>query len=320
MLDMKPNSLRRLFALVAALALLLSVGVGIAYACSIPVFRYAMERWELTHYDVVVFHRGPLPDGLRKQLDRLDAGTTRANLKIETIEIDGKMSPKRAAMWKKQGDPQLPWMVIRNPDTEDQVPAFYAGAPDIEKIRPWLDSPSRRAIIDRLVKGDSAVFVLLECGDTAKDNKAAEILDTELQKLGKAIKLPELSTEGPQLKTDIPLKVAFSTIRVKRDDVKEEGMIRVLLATEEGLDQVKGPIAFPVFGRGRALCSLYEKDLNKTQLANVTKFLCGECSCQVKELNPGVDLLLTADWPALLEAAGPSRVIPKDIPAPKRKK
>jgi hypothetical protein len=300
--------------------LALGIGVGIAHACSIPVFRYALERWELSKYDVVVFHSGPLADSLRKQLDRIDAGSVRANLKIETVEVGAKMSAKRAEMWKKQGNPQSPWMVIRNPDTDEQTTPFYAGPPDIDKIRPWLDSPSRRTLVDRLAKGDSAVFVLLESGDAAKDDKASELLDAELQKLGKTIKLPELSTEGPQLKTDIPLKVAFSTLRVKRSDAEEEGMVRLLLATEEGLDQVKGPIVFPVFGRGRALCSLYERDLNKTQLANVSKFLCGECSCQVKELNPGVDLLLTADWPAMLEAAGPSRVIPKDIPAPKRKK
>jgi len=318
--NMKPFIRRRAVQVIAIPLLLLGIGVGIAHACSIPVFRYALERWELTKYDVIVFHRGNLKDNLRKQLDRLDAGTVRANLKIDTVDLDSKPSPKRVALWKRQGEVSLPWMVIRNPDAEDQAPVFYAGPPDIDKIRGWLHSPSRGQLVDQLAKGTSAVFVLLECGEEAKDAKAAEMLNEELQKLGKTIRLSQLSSEGPQLKTDIPLKVAFSVLRIKRDDAKEEGMVRVLLATEEGLDKAPGPIVFPVFGRGRALCSIYDKDLNPKQLANVTKFLCGECSCQVKELNPGVDLLLTANWPALLEAAGPSRVIPKDIPAPKRKK
>src|SRR5256885_7319204 len=38
-------------------------------------------------------------------------------------------------------------------------------------------------------------------------------------------------------------------------------LFRSLLNSEEGLGDVKGPIAFPVFGRGRALCSLHDKDL-----------------------------------------------------------
>src|SRR5207244_3277857 len=32
------------------------------------------------------------------------------------------------------------------------------------------------------------------------------------------------------------------------------------------------------------------------QVCKATEFLCRDCSCQVKELNPGVDLLIAADW------------------------
>ncbi len=28
-----------------------------ATACNVPVFRYALERWEADHYEIVVFHR-----------------------------------------------------------------------------------------------------------------------------------------------------------------------------------------------------------------------------------------------------------------------
>src|SRR5947207_1747684 len=30
------------------------------YACNVPVFRYALERWPAANYEVVLFHRGPL--------------------------------------------------------------------------------------------------------------------------------------------------------------------------------------------------------------------------------------------------------------------
>lgn len=307
---------RRGFALTLALCL---VGVGIAHACSIPVFRYALERWELANYEVVVFHKGHLNDDLRKQLDRLDPSRTGANLKVETFDVDAKLPSKRAAFWKRQGNPQTPWVVVRNPDAEDKTPPVYAGAASIEAILPLLDSPARHTIVQRLARGESAVFVLLESGDGPLDAKASDLLETELPRLAKATPIPEQTKDGPQLKFDIPLRVAFSTLKVRRDDPKEAGTVRLLLATEEGLDDVKGPIVFPVFGRGRALCSLYGKDLSKTQLANVSKFLCGACSCQVKDLNPGIDLLLTADWPELLRSAGPARAIPKDDPAPNKK-
>ena len=31
---------------------------GLALACSVPVFRYALERWDASPYALVVFHRG----------------------------------------------------------------------------------------------------------------------------------------------------------------------------------------------------------------------------------------------------------------------
>src|SRR5262249_42605094 len=59
---------------------------------------------------------------------------------------------------------------------------------------------------------------------------------------------------------------------------------------------------FPIFGRGRALCSLEGKALAAKDIEEAARFLCGACSCQVKELNPGVDLLIAADWDELIEA------------------
>jgi hypothetical protein len=93
-----------------------------------------------------------------------------------------------------------------------------------------------------------------------------------------------------------------------------------VLATEEDLDKVKGPILMPVFGRGRLLCTVYGKDLNPTQVTNVVRFLAGECTCQIKDLNPGVDLLIAADWADLLDKAGPPTVKRPDTPPPFRKK
>ena len=42
----------------AGMAVLLSA--AIAAACNVPVFRYALERWQNDLYHVVVFHKGEL--------------------------------------------------------------------------------------------------------------------------------------------------------------------------------------------------------------------------------------------------------------------
>ena len=56
------------------------------------------------------------------------------------------------------------------------------------------------------------------------------------------------------------------------------------------------PLLIPVFGRGRALEVIPARDLDEQLIENMTMFLSGACSCQVKSQNPGFDLLLTADW------------------------
>ena len=77
-----------------------------------------------------------------------------------------------------------------------------------------------------------------------------------------------------------------------------------------------------IFGRGRALDALIGKGINADTIAEAAKFLCGACSCQVKRLNPGVDLLIAANWDTILnaeDAAQPSRKGERvPIPTPKQ--
>jgi hypothetical protein len=73
-----------------------------------------------------------------------------------------------------------------------------------------------------------------------------------------------------------------------------------------------------VFGRGRVLGAWGARDFGDEQIDEICLFLLGACSCQVKQQNPGWDLLLDADWdtalqemgtPALALAAGATRPV-----------
>ncbi len=46
---------------------------------------------------------------------------------------------------------------------------------------------------------------------------------------------------------------------------------------------------------------MFGKDLISANVASCAQFLAGACGCEVKELNPGVDLLMVADWDAIVE-------------------
>ncbi len=82
-------------------------------------------------------------------------------------------------------------------------------------------------------------------------------------------------------------------------------------AAERDLAEAREPIAIPIFGRGRALYAFLGAGLTTANIDQAARFLIGKCSCQVKELNPGVELLFAADWEALVKANAGA---PPDLP------
>jgi hypothetical protein len=272
-----------------------------AAACTIPVFRYALERWELSPYELVVFHRGELAQNHRAVLASLPG---KVNLVVTPIDLDGKVSPVHRKLWEREGaSATLPWAVLRRPDSAGKPSAWsgpLAATPQV------IDSPARQKIVAALSQGDVSVFVLLLSGKRDADDATAALLTRELAKLERLVKLPEQRGEGPRIQLALPLKVAFTVLPLQRDEPDEEMLVNLLLSSEDGLAKVTGPIIFPIFGRGRVLGSLYGKDLDTDNVLEVVSFLCGECSCQVKEMNPGTDLPIAADWAAIFTRIGPA--------------
>jgi hypothetical protein len=302
-----------------------------ARACSIPVFRYALERWQPASYEMFIFHRGPLSPAHRNVVARFERPARPVNLRVQVVDLTNKVAPEVLSLWQKQPPrTTLPHVLVRCAEDEDTAVPHYNGALDEKRIHHLLDSPMRRQIVKLLAQGESAVWVLLESGDRDADDEAARRLRRELARLQKEIKLPEQTQEGPALLTDLPLAVSFPVVRLGRRQAGEESLVQMLLASEEGIDKVKGPLVFPIFGRGRVLCGL---EVQSKEIEEAARFLCGACSCRVKELNPGVDLLLSADWDELLQgdteetpapASGKAPAIPPgekatDVPAKKVK-
>jgi hypothetical protein len=291
-----------------------------APACTIPVFRYALERWELSSYEMIVFHRGPLAAEVRSALGSLPR---QANLVVTPVDLDGKVGSAMYKLWEQHGDSgTLPCVVLRQAGTEDtdaKVRPAWVGPFDARKLRQLVDSPIRRQIVASVGNGSSGVFVVLLSGEQAADDAAVALVKSQLAKLEQLVKLPEQSGEGPRIRLALPLKVSFTVLPVKRDDPAEDGLVHLLLASEDSLSRVRGPIVFPVFGRGRVLGSLYDRDLDADNLFEVVSFLCAECSCQVKELNPGTDLLIAADWAEIFERIGPAPDIGPELPEGSRR-
>ena len=63
---------------------------------------------------------------------------------------------------------------------------------------------------------------------------------------------------------------------------------------------VARPFVFPIFGRGRMIEPLPPEQFETSSVVAACKYMVGECSCVIKALNPGVDLILNTDWRATL--------------------
>ena len=285
-----------------ALAVLLLTAA--APVCSIPVFRYALERWRAAPYPGVLFHEGPLDADARALLRTIDSSGL--NVAIEAVDVAGSLSDEHR---KLRGDAPLPQLVLAYPDQPEAV--AWRGAFSAESVRALSDSPRRRETVKLLTSGTSVVWWLFESGDAAKDAAAADLLTKELARLEKEIQIPVPGPDDPPLRSAVPLKVAFTLLRVPKDAPAEAAFGETLSRARRDWSL---PAAVPVFGRGRALGSLCGSEINADYVSRMAEYVTDACSCEVKELNPGVDLLFAADWEELLDA-GPAPPEP-EIKAP----
>ena len=274
-----------------------------AGACDVPVFRYALERWAPDPYEVIVFHKGSLTPEDRGALDRLrgdlENGTAQANAVLREVDLSAVVHPALEEMWRAQETSGLPWLALRNTKSLQAGEAVWAGRFEPGALAALLDSPARREIARRLLGGDCAVWVLLESGDAQADDAVARLLDAQLRRLENELELPV--PQGGEVEGALELEIAFSFIRMSRSDVAELAFVQMLLQSEWDLAGGSAPLAFPVFGRGRILYALVGDGISADNIREACAFLVGPCSCQIKDLSPGTDLLMTADWDGWLK-------------------
>ncbi len=277
-------------------------------ACSVPVFRYALEAWPAAPYELTVVGDGKLDNRYQALIARLSGKSSPrdsfANLTIRAVDPRADAYQSTPAPGSVVPSEAPVSVVLRYPAQAANRSAIWSGPLSESTVDQILDSPMRRRLVERLVRGDSAVWILLESGDPAQDNAAANVLQTRLEFCQRTLSLPPPDSEpGDNVADSIgtkELKVAFSMLRLARNDSSEEILVRMLLSSEDDLSETKEPMAFPIYGRGRILYALVGKGITSGNIDEACSFLTGPCSCIVKEQNPGLDLLLCADWEHLV--------------------
>ena len=283
-----------------------------AIACQVPVFRYALERWNADRYRITVIHDKPLTASESAALEQLKqiAQTTPGLTATADIQVlapdDQKMTQEMSAQWSTRKDSAAPLLLAEYPlaNNVPRTKPMFAGTLTESSVAALVDSPVRKKIAKRLAAGDSAVWIFVPCGREDDDSAARERLNRQLKADEQWLELPsaeELEVAPETLEqVSVPLRIQFSVLTLDRNDPAEQFLLQSLLHSEEDLVDFDEPLAFPVFGRGRVLYALVGKGIAEATVRSASAFMAGPCSCQVKNQNPGFDLLLKSDWNAAL--------------------
>lgn len=321
----------KLLRVAASCGIALLLSTSSAWSCSVPVFRFALERWLPDPYTLRIVHAGPLEgvhldlvEELREQMALFPPRDNdfAPNIQIELVDLANE---ERARQFSPDDFISLAAAVQQNPQlsvfypgASQTAPALWSGPLTPENAAALLDSPARREIAANLLRGDAATWVFLESGNPEEDAPRLELLVSYLSQLEETLELPELNPSdllstfretGEQPELDI----RFSVVRIAADDPSEAFLRDMLTRSEPDLEtEFAGlPKAFPIYGQGRALYALVGGGINEYTIHEACEFLVGPCSCQVKQLNPGTDLLMTAAWEDL---GSDPMVLPVEMP------
>jgi hypothetical protein len=270
-------------------------------ACTIPVFRYALDRWEADKFHLVLPASAAQDTALQDVLRPLRANG-KANMDITTS--------RDAAVTKAE---------LRNSRESSQL--VWSGALNQASLVALLDSPARKKIVESILAGDSFIWVIADSG-SAQDAVEVERIEKRLKFLEQVAALPIQDPNDPdsQLGPGPPLRLKFTTLRLRRDDPAEKVFLKMLAGPKGEIDPETTSFAAPVFGKGRVLGAWPLALLDDAALEEASMFLVGRCGCRIKNENPGWDLLLNVDWEKVLVSvaapreAGPAAPVRPVVP------
>lgn len=311
-----------------------------AAACNIPVFRFALERWKPDTCELIVFHRMAMSADDQKIVQDLEraalANDGEANLNVIRCDLSHNDDQELNDLWlsfKETTGSRLPVLVARSLKGRGKTINHWYGSLQEAQTTGLVKSPVRSELTGRLQSGDAIVWLLLKSADAEKTAAVRQLLTEQCRVLPRKVELPEgIGLPGSELYSEVPLLLQFSVLEIDPGDDKEQFLVRQLTGFQADAATAGEPLIVPVFGRGRALEVIPAPQLNADLIHELTEFLCGACSCQVKEQNPGFDLLLSTNWNDALfgdDAEGPppeaavgngQRTSPELVPIPSGRK
>ena len=306
---------------------------GSVIACQVPVFRYALERWPPDPHIVVVAHRGEMNEAEKKRVQRMENDSWMCNIEVITVDVTNEDA---VAEFPEVGgsDRPYPQMATYYPHGTGLPTPYWQGDFNDANVDKLLESPLRQKLLKMITEGNSAIWLLIESGDKEKDDAEEKRLKEMLATAGDGLQIPdgvltaeeaeqllaEQRTVDPKdiLQSTIPLQIKFSIVRLSQDEIKgAEGILyRMMMGIDpealKSLEENPETVIAPIFGRGRMLPGIPASQVDEDAVWAACQYLCGECGCEVKDENPGFDLLLKAEWDEIMD--GNYVIVEKELP------
>ena len=304
-----------------ALFLMVLGSASFSWGCSVPVFRYALEKWESDPYVMTVFHDKPLSKAEQKRLQQLSVAIedqkNPLNLVIRQVDLTQNPTERMKQLWERQQQKTLPWITIEYPESADlkrklpSVRQLWNGSFNELDVEGLIDSPLRKKLATELVSGKTSVWLFIESGNADQDRKVYASLQRQLKRLEQSLELPEPDpqdlVDGNISVDPKTLKIQFSILKLSRKDPKEQFLLKMLLNSEDDLWDFSEPMAIPIFGRARILyvligAGITNEDPSAQFVRQACELMTGACTCTVKTGNPGTDMLLRFNWERHIES------------------
>ena len=141
-----------------------------AQACSVPVYRYALDRWPADPYTLEV-----------SASDAKDEAVARF-LRNFTDSSPLNLAPQRT---KESGPSRLTF-----PHAAPEAAPTWSDALGSGTLPLLTDSPARTELIHRILAGETGVWLLVESSDREADDRVAATLEKRLRYLEQAAEIP----------------------------------------------------------------------------------------------------------------------------------
>ncbi len=300
----------KIFVFILSLIFFLLISSAVV-ASQLPVFRYALENWQPETYELIIIYRNELTNEETAIVEWMEKNSHEnlpySNYRVRSFDLESddvadmpeleshliSASPARGYRFVNWSG-QTPFFVLLSPAERGRNTIICKGPLTFETVKILVDSPARKEIAERILAGDSAVWILIESG-TFNDAVADEILNAALTRMNEIFS-PEKSETGDSRNSVSHMPISFSMLRLSRNNPLETYFINILLGDVSQTRDSSYPTVIPIFGRGRVF-DLFRGDiLDKEKIRAVSEYLVGACEEESKQLNPGYDLLMLADW------------------------